>query len=278
MITTHHRARGTALAVALLALVTTACSGSDIEQVGGVSGAGAAAGATDVTWRAEVVSRKAHDTDSFTQGLEIDGAVLYESSGLYGRSTVRAIDRATGRVLRRYDLPADMFAEGLTKVDDRLLVLTWKEHVAIVLDAATLTEITRLGYDAEGWGICALGDEVITSDGSDRLTVRDERTLVARRTVAVRLAGAAVDQLNELECVDGAVYANVWHTDRIVRIDPITGAVTGHVDLPELRPPVTDADPEAVLNGIAHDATSATFLLTGKRWPEMYEVRFVPTS
>ena len=233
---------------------------------------------TSVTWRAEIISRKAHDTNVFTQGLEIDGAVLYESSGLYGRSTVRAIDRASGRVLRSYDLPATMFAEGLTRIGDRLVVLTWQERVAFVLDAATFTEVTRLEYDADGWGICALGDEIITSDGSDRLTVRDPQTLVGRRTVVVSLAGAAVTNLNELECVSGAVYANVWQTDRIVRIDATSGKVTAVADMPELRPRSTTADPDAVLNGIAYDATSTTFLLTGKRWPEMYEVRFVPTS
>lgn len=231
-----------------------------------------------VTWRAEIIARKAHDTNVFTQGLEIDGAVLYESSGLYGRSAVRAIDRASGRVLRRYDLPATMFAEGLTRIGDRLVVLTWQQRVAFVLDAATLTEVTRLEYDADGWGICALGDEIITSDGSDRLTVRDPQTLVRRRTVNVSLAGAAVTNLNELECVSGTVYANVWQTDRIVRIDATSGRVTAVADLPELRPQSTTTDPDAVLNGIAYDATSATFLLTGKRWPEMYEVRFVPKS
>ncbi len=231
-----------------------------------------------VTWRAEIIARKAHDTNVFTQGLEIDGAVLYESSGLYGRSAVRAIDQASGRVLRSYDLPATMFAEGLTRIGDRLVVLTWQERVAFVLDAATFTEVTRLEYDADGWGICALGDEIITSDGSDRLTVRDPQTLVGRRTVVVSLAGAAVTNLNELECVSGAVYANVWRTDRIVRIDATSGQVTAIADMPELRPRSTIDDPDGALNGIAYDATNATFLLTGKRWPEMFEVRFVPTS
>ena len=194
-----------------------------------------------VTWRAEIIARKAHDTNVFTQGLEIDGTVLYESSGLYGRSSVRAIDRASGRVLRSYDLPATMFAEGLTRIGDRLVVLTWH-------------------------------------DGSDRLTVRDPQTLVGRRTVVVSLAGAAVTNLNELECVSGAVYANVWRTDRIVRIDATSGQVTAIADTPELRPRSTIDDPDGALNGIAYDATNATFLLTGKRWPEMFEVRFVPTS
>jgi glutamine cyclotransferase len=272
--------RLTLVAVVVIALAMSACSSTNVSLGSpGATGGSASGGSSTkaaVNWRADVVAQKPHDTTSFTEGLEIDGGVLYESSGLYGRSTVRAIDRASGRVLRSYDLPANMFAEGLTKVGDRLVVLTWQEHVALVLDAATFTEVTRLTYDAEGWGICALGNEVVTSDGSDRLTLRDNQTLVARRSVEVRLAGIGVADLNELECVNGTVYANVWQTDRIVRIDPASGTVTAHAEVPELRPATTTGDADAVLNGIAYDATSATFLLTGKRWPQMYEVRFVP--
>ncbi len=282
----HTSGKRAAFACALATLLAfTACSGGtdadrDPARAASSGSTTTTTGTTTDTgnWRVEIVARRAHDTNTFTQGLEIDGAVLYESSGLYDRSTVRAIDRASGRVLRSYDLPDDMFAEGLTKVGDSLVVLTWQERVVLVLDAATLTEVGRLDYDAEGWGICALGDELVTSDGTDRLTIRDERTLSAKRTVDVRLAGAAVSKLNELECVEGAVYANVWQTDRIVRIDATTGTVTGHADVPQLRPASTASDPDAVLNGIAYDTASATFLLTGKRWPEMYEVRFVPAS
>jgi glutamine cyclotransferase len=225
--------------------------------------------------RAEIVNERPRGDRGFTQGLELDGGVRYESNGLYGASVVRAVDDATGTVLRTFTPPVDVFAEGITKVDDTLVLLTWRERRAFVLDAVTLTERRQLAYDTEGWGICARDDEVVTSDGSDTLTVRDPKTLTPRRTVQVRLRGTAVPELNELECVGDHVWANVWRTDRIVRIRVADGTVTGVADLPELRPDSTRPDADAVLNGIAHDGRSDTFLLTGKRWPVIYEVRFV---
>jgi len=266
--------------MAILAFVSPAC-GDD----GTTTGATATAsepygppGAPPDTWRGQVVTTLAHDTRLFTQGLEIDGSTLYESTGLYGQSAVRAVDRTTGTVLRTFTFPANVFAEGLTRVGDQIIVLSWQEHTAFVLDAATFAERGRVTYDGEGWGICALGGDVVTSDGSDVLTFRDPATFVPRRTVDARLNDSPVRNLNELECANGAVYANVWKSDRIVRIDPQTGAVSGVVDLPELRPPATTGDADAVLNGIAYDTATGTFLLTGKRWPVMYDVRFVKTS
>lgn len=257
--------RGLAALVSVAVLLATAC-GDD-------AGRGATTDTAPTTLRVEDAAPLAHDTSSFTEGLELDGDVRYESSGLYGESVVRAIDRRTGTVLHTFRLPPSFFGEGLTKSGDRLLVLTWKERTVFVLDAATLTERARIAYDKDGWGICALGDLLVTSDGSDVLTFRDPVTLAAHRTVPVRLSGTAVSELNELECTDDGVYANVWRTDRIVRIDPATGTVTGVLDVPQLRPASTAADPDAVLNGIAHDPTTGRFLLTGKRWPVLYDVK-----
>lgn len=255
---------------------TAANTASTLAGGAGTSAPAAAPSSTGPeTLRVEVLEQRTRDARGFTQGLELDGSTRYESNGGYGSSGVQAIDDATGAVLRRYTAPAEVFAEGITKVGDALVLLTWRERRAYVLEAATLTERAQLAYDAEGWGICARDDEVVTSDGSATLTVRDPRTLAARRTVEVRLEGEAVAQLNELECVGDDVWANVWLTDRIIRIRIGDGVVTGVADVPELRPPSTKADDAAVLNGIAHDARSDTFLLTGKRWPLIYEVRFV---
>lgn len=235
--------------------------------------AGSPAASRAVTITAEVTATIARDPGVFTQGLELDGDVRYESGGRYGESAVYAVDRRTGAVLRTFRFPPQFFAEGLTKVGANLIVLTWKEQTAFVLDAATFAERGRITYAGEGWGICALGDEVVTSDGTDVLTFRDPATFAVRRTVAVRLDGAPVRQLNELECAGNLVYANVWQTDRILRIVAGLGVVDGVLDLPDLRPAATRADPEAVLNGIAIDRQTGRVLVTGKRWPSMFELR-----
>lgn len=261
--------RGTAaLACALLgALPLTAACIPDDEAAPTTSGPRPASAS------AEIVAKLPHDTALFTEGLELDGDVRYESSGLYGESAVYAIDRRTGAVLRTFRFPPQYFAEGLTKVGENLIVLTWQEQTAFVLDAATFTERARITYEGEGWGICALGDEVVTSDGTDLLRFRDPATFAIRRTVAVRDDGLAVRDLNELECVDGAVWANRWKSYTIYRIDPSTGIVTAALGAGALQPIATQGDPEAVLNGIAHDPATGRFLLTGKRWAVLYDVR-----
>lgn len=260
---TLRRVRSRTVAAVLVVACASACSAGRVRDT------------AIENWRVEVVTTLPHDPALFTEGLELDGTVLYESSGLYGRSAVRAVDRASGVVLGAFSFPEGFFAEGLTRVGDRLIVLSWQEHTAFVLDAATLTERARITYDGEGWGICVLGDDVVTSDGSDALTFRDPATFRPRRTVNVRLGATPVRDLNELECVNGSVYANIWRSGRIVRIEAKTGAVSAVVDLPELRPASTLADADAVLNGIAYDARTGRFLITGKRWPVMYDVRFV---
>ncbi len=217
-----------------------------------------------------------HDPGSYTQGLllEPDGTLL-ESAGLYGESDLRRVELATGAVLESVEVAPEYFAEGLTVVDDRAIQLTWQEQTAIVYDAATLEPVGTFTYDGEGWGLCLLGDRLVMSNGSDQLTFRDPATFESLGEVAVTLDGAPRDRLNELECVDGAVWANVWQTDLIVRIDPSTGSVTGVVDATGLLD--RSASPAADgLNGIAYDAATDTFLLTGKLWPTLFRVRFIP--
>lgn len=232
-----------------------------------------AADAPALDW--QVVSRRPHDGEAWTQGLQLDDAgQLFESTGLEGRSTLREVDPASGAVLRSVALPEDQFGEGLAIVDDRLIQLTWKNGVATAWDAATFEPLATYAYDGEGWGLCFDGERLIMSDGSDVLTFRDAATFEILGEVPVTLDGQPQALLNELECVDGTVWANVWLTDRIVRIDPTDGVVTGTLDLTGILDGATvETDGADVLNGIAYDAATDTYLVTGKLWPEQLEIR-----
>ncbi|MGC0362551.1 glutamine cyclotransferase [Rhodococcus sp. 27YEA15] len=233
----------------------------------------------------QIVQAFPHDPDAFTQGLEIDGDRLYESTGRVGQSWVRSNtitdpDAPTsGPEVARADLEAPLFGEGITVHDDILWQLTWKNGVAIARDKNSLTELRRVRLDTEGWGICSFADRLITSDGSAVLTVRDPKTFDPLSTVSVARNGVAVDNLNELECAeDGKVLANVWTTDTIVEIDPADGTITATIDASPLRNELDTTGstrPLDVLNGIAQIPGTDRFLLTGKYWPQMFEVRFV---
>lgn len=235
---------------------------------------------------AQVIHVLPHDSSSFTEGLEIDGGVLYESGGEYGSSKLRATDLRTGRVLAETRLSGGTFAEGITVVGSRIWQLTYREGVAILRDRATLAEITRVSYPGEGWGLCHDGARLVMSNGSARLTFRDPTTFAETGSVAVTVDGKPVNGLNELECAGGQVWANVYGLEKIVRIDPATGRVTAVVDASGLLPPAERSGTD-VLNGIAavpapgtsgpEKSSTDEFLLTGKYWPHMYQVRFVPS-
>ncbi|MGI8309811.1 glutaminyl-peptide cyclotransferase [Saccharopolyspora hattusasensis] len=226
--------------------------------------------------RAEVISVLPHDRSSFTQGLELVAGTLYEGTGLHGESLLRATDLATGEVRRETRLPADLFGEGITVTGDRIWQLTWQEGVALERDRESLAELRRVEYSGEGWGLCFDGARLVMSDGSDRLTFRDPVTFAPIGGVGVRLGGSATDELNELECAGGQVWANVWGSDEILRIDPLNGQVTAVVDASGLLSPRQRAGTD-VLNGIAAVPGTDEFLLTGKYWPSIFRVRFVPT-
>jgi glutamine cyclotransferase len=223
----------------------------------------------------EVVTRRPHDTEAFTQGLQLDeDGRLFESTGLWGRSSLREVEPQSGAVLRSRPGSDDHFAEGLALVGDELVQLTWRSGVALRYDPDTFEVVGRYHYDGEGWGLCFDGTRLIMSDGSDRLTFRDPQTFEVQGAVSVTAAGQPLDQLNELECVDDEVWANVWQTDAIVRIDPADGRVTGELDLAGIiEPHPAASDAGAVLNGIAYDPGAGTLLVTGKRWPELIEIR-----
>ncbi len=238
--------------------------------------------------RAEIVATYPHDPGAYTQGLVLAAGALWESTGRYGHSTVRRVDLASGRVLAQTALADDLFGEGLAWLPgaggapDRLVQLTWQAGLATVWDAATLTPAGEHGYRGEGWGLCRDGaapggPRLVMSDGSARLTFRDPATFAVRGSVGVTLDGRPLDRLNELECVGGRVYANVYTTDELVEIDPEGGRVTAVVDAAGLLSADEAAGAE-VLNGIAYDPADGTFLLTGKLWPKLFRVRFVPAG
>ena len=234
-------------------------------------------GADAARWTVEILERRPHDPEAFTQGLEMADGALYESTGLYGRSSLRRVDPATGAVTAEAAVADDLFAEGLTVVGDRIVQLTWKAGRALVYDRATLGLVGEFAYEGEGWGLCRSGGELVMSDGSDRLARRDPESFELIGTVAVASAGVAVDRLNELECLDGLVIANVWQTSELLVIDIADGRVAAVIDgQPLIDDVVTAADPGAidVLNGVAA-LGDGTFLMTGKLWPHMYRVRVV---
>lgn len=250
-------------AVALLAAITVACGGSPPAQ----SDPSASAPVIKPVVLAEIP----HDSRAWTQGLEFDGPRLYEGTGIAGRSQVRELDPTTGAVRRSAAAPNDYYGEGITVVGDRIWELTWQNGVAVDWDKNTLTPRQEVPVDGEGWGLCRDGDRLIRSDGTDRLRFHDPATFGETGSVAVTRDGQPLPRLNELECVDGQVWANVWQTDTIVRIDPATGKVNTVVDAAGLWPE-QDGSREKVLNGIAH-IEGDEYLLTGKYWPTMYRVR-----
>ena len=214
-----------------------------------------------------------HDTSAYTQGLLWWEGKLYESTGQYGSSDLRRLDPETGAVEQRVDISPAYFGEGLARVDDRLIMLTWKAQRAFVFGLERFDEQRTFRYQGEGWGLCNDGSRLVMSNGSDRLTFRDLRTFEVLSDVAVTLRGFPLAQINELECVGDAVYANVYQTDFLVRIDPETGRVTHYIDAAGLltREESRGVD---VLNGIAYDPGAETFYITGKLWPKMFEVTF----
>jgi glutamine cyclotransferase len=215
-----------------------------------------------------------HDTEAYTEGFEIDGAALYEGTGMVGQSQLRELDPATGAVRRSIPLPRDYFGEGITIVGDRIWQLTYRNGVAIERDKATFAPLREVPVDGEGWGLCLDGNRLVRSDGTARLRFHDLGSFAETGAVTVTRDGEPVSGLNELECVDGQVWAVVWPTDQIVRIDPATGSVNTVVDASGLRAGDRRADAE-VLSGIAH-VEGQEFLLTGKYWPSTFRVQIEP--
>ena len=225
-----------------------------------------------------VVHAYPHDSGAFTQGLIYLNGHLYESTGIRGRSSLREEDLSTGRILKYQALPNRYFGEGLTNWGNELIQLTWTSHTALVYDLNTFRFIRTFHYPWEGWGLTQDGKNLILSDGSANLYFLDPNTFKLVRSIKVTDNGRSIDQLNELEYIHGQIYANIWHSNRIARISPVSGNVLGWIDLKGLLPPGSVTDPEAVLNGIAYDSTHNRLFVTGKLWPKLFEIQLVPES
>lgn len=255
----------------LLSLILAGCALSGNEPAPSTVGADVeASGSANPKPGITINQSLGHDTSSFTQGLEFAGDRLFESRGLFGQSALTELDPATGQVLNRVDLPEEEFGEGLTVVDDELVQLTWKAGKAYrwSLDLKPKGEYT---YTGEGWGLCWDGQRFVMSDGTDVLTFRD-RSFAPTGSVKVTKDGQPLSQLNELECANGQVYANVWHTNQIVRINPDSGDVTNTLDLTPWVP--EGLGTEQVLNGTALQP-NGNWLITGKQWPVMLDAKVV---
>lgn len=254
------------LGAAMSMMTAVACGGNGTSE--GAEAAPPKAPAVAV----EVVRSYPHDPTAFTQGLLFHQGALFESTGRYGESSVRRVELETGRVTARSDVGDQYFAEGLTLHGGRFYQLTWREGVGFLYDAS-LTPRGTFPFTGEGWGLTSDGTSLIVSDGSNVLRFLDPATYQETGQVQVTDGGEPVQMLNELEWIGGEVWANVWHDKRIARIDPRTGQVRGWLDLSQIIPTPRPTDGEAVLNGIAHDAATGRIFVTGKLWPELFEIR-----
>lgn len=228
--------------------------------------------------RPRILSIRPHDPAAYTQGLLLYNGYLYESTGLEGESSLRKVDPLTGEVLELVKLSPNLFGEGLALVDDRFIQITWKTQVALVYERDTFRPLDRLTYIGEGWGLCYDGEWLYMSNGSTALTRRDPKTFADLETINVSFEGQPVTNLNELECVGDSIYANVWFTNQIYEIDKKTGRVKTVIDAAGLLTPdeVEKVGYWGTMNGIAYDEKTGHFLITGKLWPWLFEVEFVP--
>jgi len=218
-----------------------------------------------------VVRSYPHDPGAFTEGLEYHDGFLYESTGLNGKSSIRKVKLETGEVLQNRNLSRDYFGEGITFWKDELFQLTWISEIAFVYDATTFASKKSFNYKGEGWALTHNAEELVMSDGTPQLRFIDPATFKERRRITVTDAGVPVTYLNELEWIKGEIFANVYTTDYIVRIDPATGRVTGWIDVRGMLPRQNDGN--TVPNGIAYDAAADRLFVTGKYWPKLFEIK-----
>ncbi|HLW52648.1 MAG TPA: glutaminyl-peptide cyclotransferase [Candidatus Angelobacter sp.] len=217
-----------------------------------------------------------HDPEAFTQGLVFHDGFLYEGTGLNGRSSLRKIRLETGEVVQRIDLSPQYFGEGIAILGDKIVELSWRSQTGFVYRLKDFQLLSQFTYPGEGWGLASNGTDLYMSDGSDEIRVLDGTTFKEKRRLKVHDGATPVAQLNELEFVEGELLANVWQTDRIARISPASGKVTGWIDLSGLLSPMYRRSSDAVLNGIAYDPRGHRLFVTGKLWPKVFEIQLVP--
>ncbi len=240
------------------------------------AGAASAQPTEPILYGYRILETYPHSRDAFTQGLFFDNGALYESTGQYGQSSLRLLDLESGDVVRKTALPKSFFGEGSTIVDGDIFMLSWRAGSALRFGAEDFTLKNSYSYKGEGWGLTYNGQSLIMSDGTPQLRFIDPENFTEERRIEVMLRGKPLKQLNELEWVDGAVYANVWKTNALVRIDPETGVVTGIVDLrglleaEDIIPGETD-----VLNGVAYAGEDGVLYVTGKYWPKLFKIELV---
>ena len=221
----------------------------------------------------EILRTLPHNSSSFTQGLEVQGKSIFESSGLYGHSRLSEIDSQNGEIIRQVSIDDSYFGEGITVKDQSIIMLTWREGVALEFDISNFSIIGNFSFEGEGWGLCYNGEHMVTSNGTSELSFRDPINFETNFTVLVTWDGNPVSNLNELECVDDKIYANVWMEDIILEISSTSGAVKSYASLISISSSQGNGS-EEVLNGIAFDQNSEGFWITGKNWTEMYLVNF----
>jgi glutamine cyclotransferase len=228
----------------------------------------------------EIVRVYPHDPAAYTQGLSYEDGFLYEGTGLHGRSSLRKVRLETGEVVQRIDLGQEFFGEGITLVKNEakneVIQLTWQSGTGFVYDRKDFHLLRRFSYPGEGWGLTTNGRELFMSDGTPEIRVLDTSTLKEKRRFTVRDGATPISRLNELEFVEGEIFANVWQTDRIARISPQSGWVVGWIDLSGILSPIFRRESDAVLNGIAYDAKRKRLFVTGKLWPSIFEIKLVP--
>ncbi|MGE0126934.1 MAG: glutaminyl-peptide cyclotransferase [Blastocatellales bacterium] len=225
------------------------------------------------TYTYEVVNAYPHDPNAFTQGLVFHQGALYESTGLNGASSLRQVELETGKVMKKIDVPAVFFAEGLALFNNRLYQLTWQSQQGFIYDLDSFNMIRGFSYAGEGWGLTHDSRSLIMSDGTNHIRFLNPDTLEVLRVIAVQDNGREITQLNELEYIKGEIYANIWQTDRIARVDPQSGRVTAWINLSGLLSPEDRSRSVDVLNGIAYDPASDRLFVTGKLWPKLFEIR-----
>lgn len=221
----------------------------------------------------KVIKTYPHDKNAYTQGLFYQNGFMYEATGLEGQSSLRKVKVESGEVIKSYQLPNNIFGEGITLYKDWIIQITWQSHVGFVYDKETFNLIKKFEYPTEGWGIITIGDQLVMSDGSETLHFLEPNNFSEVKSMQVYDNEGPVDNINEMELINGEIYANIYRTDKIAKIDPATGKVTGYINLKNLLPETDKYDGIDVLNGIAYDAKGGKLYVTGKKWPKLFEIK-----
>ena len=223
----------------------------------------------------KVVNTYPHDRSAFTEGLVFEDGVLYEGTGLRGYSNLRRVKLETGEILQICELPPQFFGEGVTVYGNKIIQLTWQSHIGFIYDKYSFKLLQEFNYPDEGWGIAHDGKHLIMSDGTATLHFLDPETFEEISQIEVSANNTPVTRINELEYIQGEIYANIWQTERIARIDPLTGQVIGWIDLKGILSPEDDSETVDVLNGIAYDIKNSRLFVTGKFWPKLFEIELI---